>query len=266
MTDYYSIFVREMKNRNYSRNTIRVYSMHIKHFLEFCRQTKHDPRSRISVFLESKIKTSESRRLAWSSIKLFYELVLQKECPYKLDRVRNRKRLPDILSHSEVILLLNSISNKKHKLIISFLYGSGLRVSEVTNLKIKDLDLINQKIRITNSKQNKDRLSLFSGKSSADLKALILNRSASDYIFVTQMNKKYSIRTVQKIFSTALAKSGLQKKSTCHTLRHCFATHLVESGVDIKTIKELLGHSSIKTTMIYINLADPISRKIKSPL
>ena len=150
--------------------------------------------------------------------------------------------------------------------MISFLYGSGLRVSEVTNLRIKDLDLINQNLKIYNSKQNKDRISLVSSKSLTGLKELIHNRNANDFIFVTKMNKKYSIRTVQKIFSDALVKSGLQKKSTCHTLRHCFATHLVESGVDIKTVKELLGHSSIKTTMIYINLADPISRKVKSPL
>ncbi len=107
---------------------------------------------------------------------------------------------------------------------------------------------------------------MLSGKSVQDLKRLILNRNANDYLFVTKMKKKYSIRTVQKIFSDALVKSGLQKKPTCHTLRHCFATHLVESGVDIKTVKELLGHSSIKTTMVYINWADPISRKIKSPL
>lgn len=266
MDDYYEVFIREMKNRNYARNTVSVYSRHIKHFLEFSRLTTFDPETRISVFLSKEINTNESRRLAWSSIKLFYRVVLDKKCPYTLDRVRMRKRLPEILTNSEVVKILNCISNRKHKLMISFLYGSGLRVSEVVNLRIKDLDVNNGAVRVHNSKGNKDRISILSGKLIEDLKELISGRNTSGYIFITVTWKKYSIRTIQKIFSDALRKSAIQKSPTCHTLRHCFATHLVESGVDIKTVKELLGHSSIKTTMIYINLADPVSRRIKSPL
>lgn len=266
MEKYLEVYIREMKNRNYAQNTIKIYSNHLQHFLEFGRMSNSDPKTRISVFLNNKIKTNEQRRLAWSSIRLFYKLVLQKECPYSLDKVRSRKRLPDILSNEEVMNILGSIHNKKHKLLISTLYGSGLRVSEVCHIKIKDVNLKELSLRIYNSKGNKDRVTILSEKSVPELKLLMNSRRAEDYLFVTRDHKKYSRRTVQKIFSDALERSGLRKSPTCHTLRHCFATHLVESGVDIKTVKGLLGHKSIKTTMIYVNLADPITRKIKSPL
>jgi len=240
--------------------------MHLRDFLRFGSETSFEPEVRISVFLEEKKSTAEQKRLAWSAIKLFYRLILLKKCPYELDKIRSRKRLPDILSNEEVLELLKCISNTKHRLMISMLYGSGLRVSEVCGLKIKDLDFVNLKLKVRNSKGNKDRVTLLSEKCISDLMHVIRDRNADDFIFVTQVQKKYSIRTVQKIFSNALLSSKLHKSSSCHTLRHCFATHLVESGTNIKTVKELLGHQSIKTTMVYIKLADSVSRKIKSPL
>jgi len=266
MHDYLIEFKREMKNRNYARNTVRTYSAHIGHFLIFSRESDYEPYKRITVFLEEVVSTPEQRRLAWSAIKLFYEIVLKKECPYKLDRVKSRKRLPDILTKDEILEILNCISNDKHRLIITFLYASGLRVSEVVNLKIKDLNFSNLSLKIRNTKGNKDRFTLLSAKSIEEINKQIKDRDGNEYIFLTLYNKKYTIRTVQMIFSNALKKSNLQKKPTCHTLRHCFATHLVESGTDIKSVKTLLGHKSVKTTMVYVNLADPVSKRIMSPL
>ncbi len=266
MRNYLEEFIREMKNRNYAKNTIRTYSGHLKHFLTFSRKSMFEPEKRIAVFLEKEKSSPEQRRLAWAAIKLFYEMVLKKDCPYKLDRVRSRKRLPDILTKAEILEILNHISNVKHRLIISLLYGSGLRVSEVCILRIKDLDFINLALKIRNSKGHKDRITLLSEKTVESMRNLTEGRGGNEYIFLTLYKRKYTIRTVQKIFSKALQKTSLQKNPTCHTLRHCFATHLVESGTDIKTIKNLLGHKSVKTTMVYINLADPVSRRIKSPL
>jgi len=130
MRNYLDEFIRELKNRNYAKNTIRTYSGHLKHFLTFSRKSMHEPEKRIAVFLEKEKSSPEQRRLAWAAIKLFYEIVLKRGCPYKLDRVRNRKRLPDIL----------------------------------TKLKIKDLDFTNLALKIRNSKGHKDRFTLFSGK------------------------------------------------------------------------------------------------------
>lgn len=150
--------------------------------------------------------------------------------------------------------------------MISMLYGSGLRVSEVCVLKIKDIDFYKKKLKIRNSKGNKDRITLLSSMLLEDLHKITKGRRGEDFIFITQSGNKYSIRTVQKIFSNALVKSRIQKSSTCHTLRHSFATHLVEDGVDIKTVKGLLGHKSIKTTMVYVQLADPLTSELQSPL
>ena len=266
MKNYLGDFRRELQNRNYSRNTVRVYTGHLSHFLEFSRRTDYKPEKRIAVFLETEKRTTEQRRLAWSSIKLFYTLVLDKRCPYKLEKIRTRKRLPDILTREEVLLIIGCIENIKHHLIISLLYGSGLRVSEVCRIKIKDINFNDLSLKIRDSKGNKDRITLFSEKNVQEMKMIAAGRSANDYLFKTISGNKYSVRTVQKIFENALKKSSVQKCPTCHTLRHCFATHLIEAGVDIKTVKNLLGHKSVKTTMIYINLADPISKRIKSPL
>ncbi len=123
MKNYLDVFLREMKNRNYSRKTIKVYSWHLKQFLDFSRKFSLDPAERIAVYLEKEQKSDEQRRLAWSSIKLFYHLVLQKECPYKLSRVKGRKRLPDVLTRDEILIILQGISNLKHRMLISMLYG-----------------------------------------------------------------------------------------------------------------------------------------------
>lgn len=266
MSKYIDVFTREMKNRNYSVRTVKLYSSYLSRFLEFSAGSSLSPGERIAEFLDKKLSSHEQRRLAWSSIKLFYKLVIRKECPYELSRIRSRHRLPDILSREEIVMLLKGINNLNHRLMISMLYGSGLRVSEVCSIRIKDLDFIHMKLRIRDSKGHKDRVTLLSESLKDDLKEIIRDRSADEFLFVTILGSKYSIRTVQKIFSDAYLRSGMNKKPTCHTLRHSFATHLVENGTDVKTVKSLLGHKSIKTTMVYVKLADPLTRDLKSPL
>ena len=172
MKNYLEDFRRELKNRNYSRNTVRIYTGHIRHFLEFSRKTDYEPEKRIAVFLEKEKHSNEQRRLAWSSIKLFYTLVLDKSCPYKIERIRTRKRLPDILTRNEVLEIMSCITNIKHRLIISLLYGSGLRVSEVCRIKVKDINFNDLSLKIRDSKGNKDRITIFSDKSSESLKQI----------------------------------------------------------------------------------------------
>ncbi len=266
MKNYIEDFKRELKNRNYARTTIKTYSHYLKSFLQFSKNTNHIPEKRISVFLEEKFPSTEQRSLVYSSIKIFYELIIKKKCPYLLKRVRKRQRIPDILTKNEILQILGQITNPKHKAMITFLYGSGLRVSEICTLKIKNIDLEKMCLRIKNAKGHKDRITLLSQISAELILPLIKNKKPNDIVFNTISNKRYSVRTIQKIFQNACVKSCIQKSPTCHTLRHCFATHLLEAGVDLKTIRNMLGHRSIKTTMIYLQLADPISRQIKSPL
>lgn len=151
-------------------------------------------------------------------------------------------------------------------MIISVIYGGGLRVSEVVKLKVGDLDLESLRLKIKNSKGNKDRITLISNKIKNSLNDLIKGRSPKDYLFKTISNNRYSVRTIQKVFENALKKSGINKKVTCHSLRHSFASHLIKNGIDIRIIKKLLGHKSIKTTMIYLSLNDIDNLTVESPL
>ena len=244
-------FSIELKNRNYARNTIKAYKMHIKNFLEYSEENPAiQPEERIPLFLDSCYESHEQKRIAASAISIFYEYVIKKECPYKLNKTRRRKRLPGILNREEILAILSHIRNKKHYLMIALMYAGGLRVSEVVNLKVKDIDLKALTIHIRNSKHHKDRLTVFSDKLRDDLAALVKDRKPEEYLFLAIYNKKYSIRTVQQILEKSHLKTKINKKATCHTLRHSFATHLKEKGVDLKTLQALLGHKSIKTTTV----------------
>jgi integrase/recombinase XerD len=265
MFDLIKTFSMELHNHNYAKNTIKMYIRHVEKFIKYSEIFPYPPEERIRIFLYEYSDSYEQNRIAHHAIKLFYKLVLKKPCPYRIHQAKRRKRLPGILNKNEIHTILSRITNKKHFLMIALLYASGLRVSEVVALKVKDIDLEALTIHVRNSKHHKDRITVISPKLKNDLNTLIKGRKPEEYIFISMHNKKYSIRTVQQILENALAKTSINKKATCHTLRHSFATHLKENGVDLKSIQSLLGHKSIKTTSVYIHLANSIERKIKSP-
>lgn len=266
MSNYLKKFKVELENRNYARNTIKAYLYKLKAYFIFASNNKERAAvENISNFINSK-KGEVSKRHSYYAIKLFYQLVLNKNCPYNLKKIKIRERIPTYLNKEEIQKILSCINNKTHFTMIAMLYGSGLRVSEIVNLRVTDIDLINNIIFIKDAKGHKDRITILSDKLVPNLKFLLKDKDASSFLFQTNKNKKYSIRTVQKIFETALLKSRVQKKASCHSLRHSFAMHLLDSGVDIRKIKNLLGHKSIKTTMIYLQKNDINEIKIKSPL
>jgi integrase/recombinase XerD len=265
MTRYHEAFIRELKNRGYAPNTVKAYGGSLERFLEFKAQTSFEPRERISRFLATH-DSQENRRIAWSAIKLFYDLVLAKPCPYAIEKIRPRHRLPSFLDRSDVLLLLSKIRNPKHRLMISMLYGSGIRISELVRMRIRDLDFASLTVRIVNAKQNKDRITVFAESLAKDLKAIVQGQDGKEYVFLTMNRKPYTRRTVQAVFARAFRESGIQKRASCHTLRHSFATTLLSNGIDIRAIKDLLGHQSVKTTMIYLHVTEKTARKIKSPL
>jgi len=185
----------------------------------------------------------------------------------ELDRIplpKRKKQLPKVLSKLEINLLLDNIDVIKYKLIISLLYSSGLRVSEVVKLKRKDLDIQNHLLYVVQGKGKKDRTTIFA-KSLDELliEYLCKTNFKSDYLFEGR-NGKYSIKTIQEILKKY--SRILNKRVTPHMLRHSFATHLLEDGVDIKHIQKLLGHSKLETTNVYLHVAKKDFLKIKSPL
>ncbi len=262
----YECFLEELKLKNYTGNSIISLGSHLKRFFDFVEQNPDiDCYNRIGLFLDS-IDSPEKTHQAYSSIKLFYKLVLQRESPYTLNKSFNDKKLPEVISHSNILRILGSIDNKKHRLILSLIYGSGLRVSEVVRIRISDLDLKLCKIQIWQERDNTNRISILSEKIIPELLVQINNRDGNEYLFLNRKNTPYSIRTIQAIFTKAVKRSGIQINGGCHSLRHSFATRLLETGTNIKSIKILLGHKSIKTTMRYTQVTDMLNQTLNSPL
>lgn len=183
----------------------------------------------------------------------------------QLQRPKKEKKLPVVLSTTEIKQLFAATDNLKHKTILSLLYSAGLRIGEAINLKVKDIDSDRMLIHIKGGKGKKDRYTILSRAFLELLRAYYLKYKPKEYMFEGQLSPKYSATSAQKILKKAKEKAKISKPITLHTLRHSFATHLLENGTDIRYIQELLGHNSPKTTMIYTHVTETSIRKIKNP-
>ena len=158
--------------------------------------------------------------------------------------------------------------NLKHRVLVAFMYGSGLRVSEAVRVRVGDVRLNEMVVYVKRGKGKKDRLTLLSKELVDEVKQLRATKGPRQFLFESshRAGRPMHVRTAQNVFKTALRRSGVEKDASCHDLRHSFATHLLERGVDIRVIQKLLGHKNIKTTMIYTQVAKPVLRQVKSPL
>lgn len=223
-------------------------------------------------YLVSERKVSISyQNQAINAIKFYYERVLGgKRITIYLDRPQKERTLPTILSKEEVQLIISKITNLKHKTMIMLTYSAGLRVSEVINLKIQDIDSQRKQIRVAQSKGKKDRYTLLSEKILILLRQYYIKYKPIEWLFEGQSSDgkivPYFVRSLQMILKKATKKANINKKVTMHTLRHSFATHLLENGTDLRYIQVLLGHQSSKTTEIYTHVTTKGFDKIKNPL
>lgn len=182
--------------------------------------------------------------------------------------IKTTKRLPDFLTQEEILRFFETIINPKHRLMILFTYGAGFRVSEVVNLRVKDLNLVMRQGWVRNSKGGKDRMFIIPTTIKQELKMWILNHNlqAEDWLFSGYKENHYSDSSIRIIVEDARKKAGIQKQITPHSLRHSFATHLLENGYSLIEVSKLLGHSRIETTMMYTHMADPRYTRVRSPL
>ncbi|MEK7652949.1 MAG: site-specific tyrosine recombinase/integron integrase [Patescibacteria group bacterium] len=259
----------ELKLRNYSPKTINSYLRCLSDYFNFLKDgfEKMDI-DKIREYLLSKKEKGyapQTINLCLNAIKFFYREVLKNYQRIDLKFAKRNKSLPTVLTKEEIVRILDNISNKKHYLMVALAYGAGLRVSEVTNLKVGNVFLAELTICIRQSKGRKDRLTVFPEKLKEDIYFLIANRSPASYLFESNRGGKLTERTAQKVFDEALKKSGVKKPATFHSLRHSFATHLLENGTDIRYVQELLGHQNIRTTQIYTHVTNPAIKNIKSP-
>ena len=220
----------------------------------------------ISVIKKQKFSISSQNQFI-NAIKVYYKRVLHQQRELlELRRPKKPNKLPHVLSTSEVIRILSNVENLKYKCILMLVYSAGLRVSEVVNLKIKDIDSKRMQIFIQGGKGKKDRYTLLSQKTLVLLREYIKQYRPYDWLFEGLHGGKYSSRSVQHLFQKAVQKARIEKRPTLHTLRHSFATHLLEKGINLRYIQSLLGHESTRTTEIYTHVTKQSLNNIQSPL
>ena len=229
---------------------------HLKRYLVYCYEK-----------LGLKENTLHSRI---NAMKFYYEQVLKREKFFwEIPRPKKQLILPKVLGEREIAELFNALQNKKHKAILFTAYSAGLRVSEVTALKLGDIDSDRMQIFIENAKGKKDRYVTLSPILLDVLRSYIKETKPRPDKFLFEGERPgepYSARTAQKVFQRAKEKAGIRKTISFHSLRHSFATHLLEKGIDIRFIKEILGHFSITTTERYLHVAKEKLITIESPL
>lgn len=205
-------------------------------------------------------KASISMILALSAIRFASTKILKNDLTLNIGRPKKEKTLPEVLSKEEVDAIIKAAETKKSELMIKTLYCTGLRVSELTNLKANDINL-EKKEAIVKGKGNKQRIIFFTPKLYESLKDWIEKHPMNQYLF--SEDKPLTTRNIQKILNKISIKLNLHKKITPHKLRHSFATHLLENGTDIRTIQALLGHENLNTTQIYTHLTSELYKKAK---
>ena len=263
-------FIQWMRVKNLAETTIENYSSQVKSFLAYF---KDIPRpievsgEQIMEYLLTKIKPN-SQRHAHSAIKLFYTNIVGQPLKFKhIPYAQKEKKLPQPLEASEIQSIINVCTNLKHKAIICLAYACGLRVSEIINLKITDIDSKGMVINIIQAKGKKDRIVPLPQSLLELLRKYFKEYRPKIYLFNGQNDTpQYSERSINLFLKALAVKSGMTKNVHIHLLRHSYATHGLEQGTDIRYIQEILGHSSPKTTQIYTHVSRKAISKISSPI
>jgi site-specific recombinase XerD len=268
-------FRQHLVLKGYSSSTLRTYTNEFSQFLQTINQVPASSFTveRIKDYLQyclEKLKLSENTlHSRMNALKFYYEQVLRREKFFwEIPRPKKPMMLPKLLNEAEISRLFNALSNKKHKAMLFTTYSAGLRVSELVNLKIADIDSKRMQIFIENAKGKKDRYVTLSPVLLDILRKYLQEYRPRPKVYLFESEESHSaypIRTVQQIFSNAKYKAGISKAVGIHSLRHSFATHLLDKGTDIRYIKELLGHFNIKTTERYLHVSKKKLVNIISP-
>ncbi len=261
----------DMQLRNYSEHTQRVYGRVVREFLSYTGKTvevmdEQDVRKYVLHLMESGLskRTINSYQ---SAIRFFFGVTLNHCMNYlQMPRMKEDKTLPEILSRDEIASLLGHCGNLKHKAMFALAYGSGLRVSEICALRVQDIDSKEMRVFVKSGKRNKDRYTLLSQYTLEVLRDYWRHyhpNHPEGLLFPGWRNlSPLTSKSINLAFGKWLRIAGITKKVSIHSLRHSFATHLLENGTDLFTIKELLGHSSINSTTVYLHLANVNTRAV----
>jgi len=266
--DILEVMKKEMFRRKLSPRTMQAYLFYIRKFLKFCKkETKKFSKKDCKEFLEEYMEkgvAGNTLNVALNSLRFMMEEILRKSMRLNIRYSKAPKTLPVCLSKEEITKLINAINNEKYILLISLIYGSGLRVSEAVKLKAQDIDLANNLGWVRHGKGNKDRPFIIPECLREKIKENL--QKESHYLFPSRQGGHLSPRSIQQMLKKATKKAGIEKNIHPHTLRHSFATHLLEEGCDITAVQSLLGHTEARTTLTYLHMKNPRLISVKSPL
>jgi len=260
----------ELKISKNSEYTLRNYKDFNRKFLEYLKKNPENViEDDVKVYLSEKLNNASSSTIIifLSALRYAFSNILKKDITANIKRPKKEKRIPSVLTKEEIKKLINSIVSKKSRLMISLMYACGFRVSELVNLKVKDLNFEEKIGNVRQGKGKKDRVFNIPEFLLENLKEQVelQDKTNQEYLF-TGPKGRLSSRNLQKIIQKASRRAEINKEVHCHTLRHSFATHLLENGTDIRKIQELLGHSDLSTTQIYTHISREELKKIKSPI
>ena len=272
MTQLRQRYLEDLRLRNYTAKTQVCYVYCVSAFAKYFNKSPQElgPKQ----IREYQLYLLEKKKSSWAhfnqtvcALRFLYRVTLGKD--WVVDRIpfpRRERKLPEVLSQSEVVQFLAAIRKLKYRVALTTAYAAGLRLSEILNLRVSDIDSKRMTIRVRQAKGHKDRYVMLSPKLLVLLRQYWETQRPTTWLFPGK-TKQHQLNegVLQHVARRARHCSGLKKKITTHTLRHCFATHLLEAGTDIRTIQVLMGHATLQTTVQYIHISQGAVAAVRSP-
>lgn len=265
-------YVSFLRGKRYSESSVKTYYNFLLKFFIFNPKPIQEFNNRdLELFIEGVIAKEEysisSHRQCLSALKHFVLLFRLGEVDFsKIQSPKKSKFLPTVLSTEEVIRIIQVTRNLKHRAVLTLIYSAGLRIGEVLNLKLSDIDLSRKHIHIRQAKGRKDRYALLAESMLPLLQNYLLTFGPKEFFVEGREGGKYAPESIRNFLRISCKRAGIKKRVTPHTLRHSFATHMLENGIGLRHIQELLGHSKPETTMLYTHVAKKDLLKLQSPL
>lgn len=267
-------FENELNIEGYSKKTIDIYVLYLKLFSKYIQKdlktiNNTDIVKYLSYLKKSKQISNSTVSLILSAIKHFIIEYLKLNINIDIKLPRKNKKIPVVLTNKEIKNLIENTKSYRNKLIIKFIYSTGVRVSECINMKIEDLNFDEYTGKVVSGKGSKDRMIILSKNWVDEYKKYLKKRNKSinsEYLFCNSKGNKLSVDTIQKFLKKSAKLANITKSISPHTLRHSFATNLLENDVNIRYIQQLLGHANLNTTQIYTKVTTNKLKNIKNPL
>lgn len=262
----------DLRLRNYSKHSEELYLFHVRRFAEYCQRSPaecglEEVRSYLLGLLDRQTNQSTYKQ-AVAALRFLFKYTLNREwVKEKIAYPRKPFRLPVVLTQEEVAAVLSNIKKEQHRIILRTIYAAGLRLNEALSLRVSDIDSKELRLRIRSGKGDKERYAMLTQLLLRELREYYCRYRPKDWLFPSKTPNRHIGETcIQKAFHQARKEAGINKAASVHTLRHSFATHLLEHGTDLRLIQELLGHKSLKSTLIYTHVSTKVFRTVQDPL